>query len=117
MLFSSMSEMPTIGRSRIYFWTLFACVLLQLPTGYAVNIVMLLIFRFLTGFVGEPVVATGGVTLIDIYPPAEVPYWIGIFGTCCVLGPVLGPLVGGFAAQAEGGAGLSGSSHGCVLSY
>lgn len=96
-----MSEIPTIGRSRIYFWTLFVFVLLELPTGYAVNMPMLLVFRFLTGFFGGPVLATGGATIIDIYQAVDVPYWIGIFGACGVLGPVLGPLVGGFAAQAE----------------
>jgi DHA1 family multidrug resistance protein-like MFS transporter len=98
-----MSEIPPIGRSRIYFWILFAFVLLQLPTGYAVDMAMLLIFRFLSGFFGGPVLATGGATIIDdMFPPTEVAYWIGIFGACGVLGPVLGPLVGGFAAQAEG---------------
>lgn len=97
-----MSEIPTIGRSRIYFWTLFTFVLLQLPTGYAVDIKMLLIFRFLAGFFGGPVLATGGATLMDIYPPMEIPYWMGIFGACGILGPVFGPLVGGFAAQAKG---------------
>ncbi|EED14917.1 caffeine resistance protein, putative [Talaromyces stipitatus ATCC 10500] len=102
MLFSPMSEIPTIGRSRIYFWTLFAFVLLQLPTGYAINMAMLLVFRFLTGFFGGPVLAIGGATIIDMYPPIEVPYWIGIYGASGVLGPVLGPLVGGFAAQAKG---------------
>lgn len=102
MLFSPMSEIPTIGRSRIYFWTLLVFVLLQLPTGYAVNMAMLLVFRFLTGFFGGPVLATGGATLMDMYPPVEVPYWIGIYGASGVLGPVLGPLVGGFAAQANG---------------
>ncbi|KAF3403422.1 Caffeine resistance protein 5 [Talaromyces pinophilus] len=102
MLFSPMSEIPTIGRSRIYFWTLFVFVLLQLPTGYAANMAMLLVFRFLTGFFGGPVLATGGATIIDMYPPIEVPYWIGIYGASGVLGPVLGPLVGGFAAQAKG---------------
>ena len=83
-------------------WTLFAFVLLQIPTGYAVNIEMLLVSRFVTGFFGGPVLATGGATIMDIYPPAKTPYWIGIFGACGVLGPVFGPLVGGFAAQAEG---------------
>lgn len=102
MLFSPMSEISTIGRTRIYLWTLFVFVLFQLPTGYAINTPMLLVFRFLSGFFGSPVLATGGATIIDIYPPAEVPYWIGIFGACGVLGPVFGPLVGGFAAQAEG---------------
>ncbi|TVY80531.1 Caffeine resistance protein, partial [Lachnellula suecica] len=102
MLFSPMSEVPTIGRSRIYFWTLFLFVLLQLPTGYASNIEMLLVFRFLSGFFGGPVLATGGATIIDIDPPADIPYVIGIFGACGVLGPVFGPLVGGFASQAKG---------------
>jgi len=96
-----MSEIPTIGRSRIYFWSLLAFVLLQVPTGYATKMPMLLVFRFLSGFFGGPVLATGGATIIDMYPPIEVPYWIGVFGACGVLGPVLGPLVGGFAAQAE----------------
>ncbi|UPL00555.1 hypothetical protein LCI18_011489 [Fusarium solani-melongenae] len=102
MFFSPMSEMPQIGRSRIYFWTLFAFVLLELPTGYATNMAMLLVFRFLTGFFGGPVLATGGATIMDMYPPVEVPYWIGIFGSVGILGPVMGPLIGGFAAQAKG---------------
>ncbi|MAD81743.1 MAG: hypothetical protein CL912_02165 [Deltaproteobacteria bacterium] len=37
-----------------------------------------------------------------ILPPQEVLYWIGVFGACGILGPVFGPLVGGFAAQAKG---------------
>ncbi|KAJ4214037.1 hypothetical protein NW759_010563 [Fusarium solani] len=102
MLFSPMSEMPQIGRSRIYFWTLFAFVLLELPTGYATSMAMLLVFRFLTDFFGSPVLATGGATIMDMYPPVEVPYWISIFGSVGILGLVMGPLIGGFAAQAKG---------------
>lgn len=77
-------------------------MLLQLPTGYAVKMTMLLVFRFLSGFFGGPILATGGTTIIDIHPLAEVPYWIGIFGACRILGSVFGPLLGGFAAQTEG---------------
>jgi len=63
---------------------------------------MLLVFRFLFGFFGGPVLATGGATITNIYPPVELAYWMGIFGASGVLGPVLGPLVGGFASQAKG---------------
>ena len=63
---------------------------------------MLLVFRFLTGFFGGPVLATGGATITDIYSPAEVAYWIGVYGASRVLGPVLGPLIGGLTAQAKG---------------
>jgi DHA1 family multidrug resistance protein-like MFS transporter len=77
-------------------------LLLQLPSGYAVNMAMLLVFRFLTGFFGGPVLATGRATIIDMHPPTQVPYWIGIYGASGVLGPVLRPLVGGFTALANG---------------
>jgi hypothetical protein len=64
MLFSPMSEMPQVGCSGIYFWMLFAFVVLQLPTGYAVNMAMLLIFRFFTESFGGPVLATGATTVL-----------------------------------------------------
>lgn len=62
------------------------------------NIEMLLIFRFLTGFFGGPVLATGGATIMDIYSPIDISYWMSIFGVCGILGPVFGPLIGGYAA-------------------
>lgn len=77
MLLSPMSEMPQVGRSGIYFWTLFAFVVLQLPTGYAVNMAMLLIFRFFTGSFGWPVLATGA-TIADMCPLSKIAYGICI---------------------------------------
>lgn len=71
MLWSPMSEIPSIGRNGIYFWTFLAFVLLQLPCGYAVNMPMFLIFRFIAGFVGSPALATGGATIADMYDPAR----------------------------------------------
>lgn len=117
-----MSEIPQIGRNPIYIWTLLLFVLLQLPTGYAVNFGMLLAFRFLSGFVGSPCLATGGASLADMYTPAKRAYAIGIWGIryvhpqtsrdvlqstnesslSAICGPVMGPLVGGFAAEAKG---------------
>ena len=40
--------------------------------------------------------------MADMYNPAYRAYAMGIWGISAVCGPVLGPLVGGFAAQAEG---------------
>jgi DHA1 family multidrug resistance protein-like MFS transporter len=102
MLWSPMSEIPKVGRGGIYFWTLLTFVLLQLPTGFAVNIPMLLIFRILTGFFGSPSLATGGATIGDMYDAASVAYGICIWGFFGVGGPVFGPLVGGFVAPVKG---------------
>ena len=102
MVWAPMSEIPYIGRNPIYIGTLFAFVLLQLGVIYAKNFSMLLAFRFLTGLVGSPALATGGATLADIYRPQKQAYGIGVWGIAAVLGPAMGPLVGGFATENEG---------------
>ncbi|KAK8193251.1 putative caffeine resistance protein 5 [Phyllosticta capitalensis] len=102
MLWAPMSEMPFIGRGPIYILTLFVFVCLQVPTALATNLGMLLAFRFLTGFFGSPVLATGGASIADLYAPRKRAYGITIWGIAAVCGPTMGPLVGGFAAQAKG---------------
>ena len=102
MLWSPMSEIPFVGRNPVYILTLAVFVIFQVPTALAKNFGMLLAFRFLTGFFGSPVLATGGATLSDIYSPKKRPYPIGIWGIAAVCGPTMGPLVGGFAAEARG---------------
>jgi len=97
-----MSEIPQVGRAPIYIITLIIFVVFQVPTALASNFGMLLAFRFLTGFFGSPVLATGGASLGDIYPPRKRAYAISIWGMAAVCGPTLGPLVGGFAAESKG---------------
>ena len=93
--------MPFFGRNPIFISTLLAFVLLQLGVIYAKNFGMLLAFRFITGFVGSPVLATGGAAIADMYIPKKQAYGIGVWGIAAVCGPVLGPLIGGFAVQNE----------------
>lgn len=102
MLWSPMSEMPQLGRSGIYVWTLFVFVLLQLPTGFAVDVAMFLVFRTISGFVGSPTLATGGATITDVYGPARAAFGICIWASCGVCGPIFGPLIGGFVASVKG---------------
>ncbi|KAG8533467.1 uncharacterized protein KY384_002250 [Bacidia gigantensis] len=101
MIWAPMSEIPQFGRNPIYIGTLAVFVILQVPTALAVNFGMLLAFRFITGFIGSPVLATGGASMGDMYTPKKRAYAIGIWGISAVCGPVLGPLIGGFAVQAE----------------
>lgn len=102
MIWSPLSEIPTIGRNSIYFYTILAFVLLQLPTGFAVDMPMFLVFRLVTGFFGSPCLATGGATLTDTIDPARVAYAITIWGSFGICGPVFGPIIGGFVAPAKG---------------
>ena len=99
MLWSPMSEIPQIGRNPIYLATLAVFVAFQAPVAMAENFGMLLAFRFLTGFFGSPVLATGGASIADIWRPSKRAYAMSIWGIAAVCGPVLGPVVGGFAVQ------------------
>ncbi|KIW18649.1 hypothetical protein PV08_02938 [Exophiala spinifera] len=102
MLWSPMSEVPQIGRGPIYIGTLALFVVLQVPTALATNFGMLLAFRFITGFVGSPSLATGGASIGDMYTPSKRTYGMAVWGIGAVCGPTMGPLVGGFAAESKG---------------
>ncbi|OJJ97126.1 hypothetical protein ASPACDRAFT_32923 [Aspergillus aculeatus ATCC 16872] len=86
----------------IYVATLIVFVFFQFAVIYAKNLGMLLAFRFLTGFLGSPVLATGGASIGDMWSPKIRDYMIAIWASFAIAAPVLGPLVGGFAASAKG---------------
>lgn len=97
--FSAASEIPAIGRSAPYLFTLFVFVILQVPTALVGNIAGFMILRFLAGLFGSPPLATGGASIGDLYGPRNRPLALGVWGLSAVCGPVIGPLIGGWAVQ------------------
>ncbi|GIK06650.1 hypothetical protein Aspvir_002300 [Aspergillus viridinutans] len=91
-----------MGRSPVYVATLVVFVFFQFGVIYAKNFGMLLAFRFITGFMGSPVLATGGASMGDMWSPRIRDYMIAVWASFAVAAPVLGPLVGGFASSAKG---------------
>ncbi|KAK4504597.1 hypothetical protein PRZ48_005513 [Zasmidium cellare] len=102
MILAPFAEAPPIGRMPVYVITHLIFIFLNFGVVYATNIGMLLAFRFLTGFFGSPVLGIGGSSLADVWSPKKAPYAIGIWGIFAICGPVLGPLVAGFAVEAKG---------------
>ena len=118
MIWSPLSEAIRFGRKPVYLATLAIFVGLQVPTALAKHFGTLLAFRFLSGIFGAPVLAIGGASINDMYPPTQRGYAIFIWDVVSTLAPgkksidiqsivtdwstVLGPLVGGFAADANG---------------
>lgn len=60
---------------------------------FAPNMATLLAFRFFSGFVGSPALATGGATMGDIFPPHRLPYVIGLWAFGAISGPITGPII------------------------
>ncbi|KAH8594646.1 major facilitator superfamily domain-containing protein [Bisporella sp. PMI_857] len=101
MLFSPLSEMPLIGRNPPYIATLAIFVVLIIPAALTQTFGGLLTARFLLGFFGSPALATGAATLQDMFRLIKIPYVLTFWAGAATFGPALGPIIGGFSAQAR----------------
>jgi MFS transporter, DHA2 family, multidrug resistance protein len=64
--------------------------------GASNSIWMLVFWRFVQGIGGGALLATAQTVLVETFPPEEVDKANGIFGAGIVMGPTLGPVLGGF---------------------
>ncbi|KAF7289675.1 Benomyl methotrexate resistance protein [Mycena chlorophos] len=101
MFLSPLQELPILGRNPVYMAGLLLFVIFQIPIITAKNIETVLAMRFLTGFFGSPALATGGASMGDIFPVHQLAYVLGIWALGAVAGPITGPVIGSFAAQAK----------------
>ncbi|ODV94852.1 hypothetical protein PACTADRAFT_50704 [Pachysolen tannophilus NRRL Y-2460] len=100
LLFSPLSE--ELGRSAIYFSTLFLASIFIIPCAVAKNIGTLLVFRLLDGIAfSAPMTLIGG-SLADMWVNKERGTAMALFSAAPFLGPCIGPLVGGFIGQYAG---------------
>jgi len=80
LFLSPISEIPQIGRTYPYVISVLIFVAFQPPAILANNIQTLLVLRFFAGFVGSPVLATGGATIGDLYEMRSFVYPLGLWG-------------------------------------
>lgn len=59
MFLTPLQELPSLGRNPVYIITLALFLLFNVPIVTAKNFSTILAFRFLTGFVASPALATG----------------------------------------------------------
>lgn len=81
LFLSPLSEIAAIGRLTPYVITLAIFFALQPISATAGNIPGLLVLRFLAGFIGSPVLATGGASLGDMFNAKTRPYATGMWST------------------------------------
>ncbi|GAA5976516.1 hypothetical protein JCM11641_001326 [Rhodosporidiobolus odoratus] len=99
MILSPMQEMPSVGRNPPYIIGLFLFVLFNMPPPVAGdNLVVLFVFRFASGFVGGPALATGGASMTDVFPPRQQAMAVASWA----IGAACGPPLGGYPAFLNG---------------
>ncbi|KAJ5698846.1 MFS multidrug transporter [Penicillium macrosclerotiorum] len=94
IIFGPMSEL--YGRKRPLFAGLFIFAVFQIPVAVSQNLQTIFICRFIGGlFASAPLAIASGI-LADLFGPVERGIAVSIFAGATFIGPVAGPIVGGF---------------------
>lgn len=91
-----------IGRKWIYIVSFPASMLLTMGIGLCQNMYSILILRFFCGFFASPALAVAGGSISDLWDLSEIGTAMACFCLAPFLGPVLGSVIGGFAAEHKG---------------
>jgi DHA2 family multidrug resistance protein len=84
------------GRKRILMVAVVGFVIASVLCGIAQSLVEIVAFRLLQGFFGAALVPLGQSVLLDIYTVEERGSAMAVFGVSVMVGPVLGPVIGGW---------------------
>ncbi|KAL5358521.1 major facilitator superfamily domain-containing protein [Aspergillus floccosus] len=66
------------------------------------NMAMLVVFRFLAGFVGVAPITCGSGTIADVMPREKRGVAMSLWSLGPLFGPIIGPIAGGFLVEATG---------------
>ncbi|KAI8971143.1 MFS general substrate transporter [Trametes punicea] len=93
LIWSALSEFW--GRKRVYLVSTALCVLGCIVAALSKTIGVLIGMRCIQALGSSAVIALGAATLADIYEPSERGTMMGIYYSAPLLGPSLGPILGG----------------------
>ena len=84
------------GRQRVLMVAIAGFVLASVLCGIAQSLFEIVAFRLMQGFFGAALVPISQSILLDIYTPEERGSAMALFGVSVMVGPVLGPVIGGW---------------------
>src|SRR5204863_3827055 len=84
------------GRQRVLMVAVAGFVIASVLCGMAQSLAEIVAFRLLQGFFGAALVPISQSILLDIYTPQERGSAMALFGVSVMVGPVLGPVIGGW---------------------
>jgi MFS transporter, DHA2 family, multidrug resistance protein len=88
------------GSKNVMVWAIFLFTTSTLMCGLAQSLEALVFWRILQGGTGAPVVPLSQTILFDTFPRRQHNMMLSLFGMTIGVGPVLGPMLGGYLADA-----------------
>lgn len=87
------------GRKNYYLVSMVIFTIASYMCAQSTDLVELIIWRFVQGVGGGALLSTSQAILFDAFTPEERPMASGLFGMGLILGPTLGPTVGGYLIE------------------
>ncbi len=85
-----------IGAVKLIVYSIIGFVIFSTFCGLSVTLPMLVMCRFFQGFVAGPLVPLSQSLLLSSNPPSQKSIVLGIWSAVIVVGPVIGPILGGW---------------------
>jgi DHA2 family multidrug resistance protein len=87
------------GRKPLYVGSILGFTIASMLCGASQSLTQIVVFRVLQGVFGAALVPLSQATLLDIYPPERRGFAMAIWGVGVMLGPIMGPTVGGWLTE------------------
>jgi DHA2 family multidrug resistance protein len=87
------------GRKRLFLVCIVGFTVASMLCGMAQSLVEIVLFRILQGMFGAALVPLSQSVLLDIYPKERQGSAMALFGIAVMVGPVLGPVLGGWLTE------------------
>jgi len=87
------------GRKRFFIACLIGFTITSMMCGAAQSLPQIVTFRILQGCFGAALVPLSQATMLDIYPPEKRGAAMAIWGVGVMIGPILGPTLGGYLTE------------------
>ncbi len=87
------------GRRPLYIGCILGFTVASMLCGAAQSLAQIVAFRLLQGAFSAALVPLSQATLLDIYPPERRGFAMAIWGMGVMIGPIMGPTLGGFLTE------------------
>lgn len=91
-----------LGRREYYLGCIIAFTATSVACGFAPNLTSLIVFRILQGLAGGALLPTSQTLIYEQFPPEKAGMAGAIFGMSVMIGPTLGPTLGGYLTDMFG---------------
>jgi len=90
------------GRREIFLSSVVGFTLTSMLCGLATSLNQIVIFRLLQGVFGAALIPLSQAIMLDIFPPSKQGQAMAMWGMGVMLGPILGPTLGGWLTESYG---------------